>query len=99
MGIQTGGQRVTLSPKVVREVLWFLGDTNRGQEPGGFFSTLLLAVSRADVVNRAKLQNEYPEHVTALVIAQTTPWGLDWLRGLAQAAEREQLDLIGADRG
>lgn len=71
--------------EVARAVLWHFGDTNLGVEPGGFFSALIVAISRADQGNRDKLRASFPRHVIAVVAVQSEPWGLDWLRGLVKA--------------
>lgn len=71
--------------EVARAVLWHYGDTNLGIEPGGFFSALILAISRADPENRDRLRASFPQHVIAVEAVKTQPWGLDWLRGLVKA--------------
>ncbi|MBS1674452.1 MAG: hypothetical protein JSS74_10855 [Actinobacteria bacterium] len=93
--------RVVLSPTVVRHTLWYFGDRNLGEDGGSFVARLFQLIAVADMENRGKLSEHWPEHVSAFAVAATTPWGMDWLRGLAKAAEVDvdQLDMIGADRG
>lgn len=104
MGKQESGEmraRVLLSPTVVRQTLGYFGDGNLGEDGGHFVSRLFQLIAVADAENRGKLATLWPEHVEAFAVAATTPWGMDWLRGLAKAAEvgTDQLDMIGAVRG
>jgi hypothetical protein len=69
---------------VVREVLWHLGDTNLGQQPGSFFTALLVAADRADGWNRLKLTLVYPEYMYSLRAAREV--SIDVLRDRVKAA-------------
>jgi hypothetical protein len=86
-------QRPTISLGVAQAVLWHFGDTNLGVEPGGFWTAQLVAMTRADLTNRAQLALAFPEHVAAVAAVKDEPWGLDWLRGIAKA------DLDNRERG
>lgn len=85
--------RPVISLEVAQRVLYHFGDTNLGVEAGGFFSALLVAISRADLLNRARLAEAFPEDVAAVAAVKDQPWGLDWLRGIVKA------DLDARDRG
>ena len=85
--------RPTISHETAQRVLWAIGDTNLGVEPGGFFSALRVAIQRADLENRARLAVAFPEDVAAVAAVKEKPWGLDWLRGIVKA------DLDGRERG
>jgi|GEM_PF-2238533 len=85
--------RPVVALDVARHVLWHFGDTNLGQEPGGFMSALLVAISRADALNGARLAAGFPAHVAAVTAVKNEPWGLEWLRGIVKA------DLDRRERG
>jgi hypothetical protein len=89
----TTSDRPALTLPVVRHVLWHFGDQGLGQQPGHFVSRLLTLAASADPDNLDKLRNEWPEYITAFEAVRDTPWGLDWLRGIAKA------DLDHHDRG
>lgn len=63
----------------IRAVLWFFGDRINGWEPGSFIASLLVAISRADEDNRARLAGAYPELVEFVGIAQNVVGGMDQL--------------------
>lgn len=48
-----------LDEEAVRRILWFFGRPG-GREPGGFFSSLLEAMSKADQENFARIQIGFP---------------------------------------
>lgn len=95
----TDVRRVTLTPTVVRQTLYYFGDTNLGEDGGHFVTRLFALTAAADEDNRGKLATLWPEHVTAFNIAARMGWGLDYLRGLAKAHElhaENMLDMGGA---
>lgn len=85
--------RPVITLEVARQVLWHFGDTNLGVEPGGFWQAQLIAMTRADLSNLARLRVAFPEHVAAVTAVKNEPWGLDWLRSIVKA------DLDGRERG
>lgn len=85
--------RRVVSLDAARAVLWFFGDRNLGQEPGGFFSTLIHAITRADLENRGRLALGFPEIVAAVAAVKDEPWGLEWLRSIVKA------ELDGIEQG
>jgi hypothetical protein len=89
----TTSDRPALSLTVVRHVLWHFGDEVLGQQPGHFVSRLLTLAASADSDNLDRLRNEWPEYIAAFEAVRDTPWGLDWLRGIAKA------DLDHTERG
>jgi hypothetical protein len=74
-----------LPVKVVREVLWFTGDDILGQDPGGYMAAILIAMSRADSNNFAKLSLLYPDYGTAFRLSFKTSSGHELLRDRAKA--------------
>lgn len=85
---------MSLSPKVVRQTLHFFGDTNLGEDGGGFVTRLFQLIAVADEENRAKLADIFPEHVAAFVVAGTTPWGIEWLRALSKSMELGDVEAL-----
>lgn len=75
-----------VSPEVARAVLWHHGDYNNGVQPGRFVERLLLTMSAADVENRAKLREAYPDYMSAFLAVSQQTWGMDWLQRIARAA-------------
>jgi hypothetical protein len=70
---------------VVREVLWYYGDTDLGIEPDRFTVRLILLLEAADVAQLAKLAELYPELVAAFTAGHEA-WGIEWMRNKAKAA-------------
>lgn len=67
-----------------RHVLFVLdGDYERGTQPGGFTTDLIVLMSRADSENRAKLVRIFPALTACVEIYKTQAEGLDTLRGIA----------------
>ncbi|WP_336642288.1 hypothetical protein [Microbacterium sp. MMO-56] len=85
--------RPAITLEVAQHVLWHFGDTRLGLEPGDFWKAQLVAMTRADLQNRALLALAFPQHVAAVDAVKMQPWGLDWLRGIVKA------DLDGRERG
>lgn len=71
---------------VVRQVLWFFGDSSNGMQPGDFRNRLMLAVSGADQENREKLRQAFPELVGAMNEVQYEVGGLERLIAVSKAA-------------
>ena len=61
---------------------WHL--TGQGPEPGSFSKALVLAVQRADIMNRARLATQYPGLVAAYEMAVGSATGLDTLVVIAK---------------
>lgn len=72
-----------IDPETARNVLFYFGDREHGWEAGGFTSSLMSTIARADRVNRSKLSIVFPALVVAMAIAQECPNGLEELRKLA----------------
>jgi hypothetical protein len=66
--------------EVARHVLWHIGDTNLGQQPGMFTERLFLLASAADAENLAILEAAFPVYISTWRVVSREPWGLDWLR-------------------
>lgn len=64
--------------EAIRHVLWHIGDTELGQEPGSFTTHLLDAWARADLSNSASLASAFPDLGSAVTIAKI--FGRDVLR-------------------
>lgn len=74
----------TMPREVAQHVVFWFGDENLGVQPGGFVSTLLKLVAKADTENRDLLATVYPEYVAAWRAVSTQHWGLEWLRKVAR---------------
>lgn len=72
--------RPKISLESIRAVLWYFGDRELGQEPGGFVSRLLDAMAHADGDNLVKLANEYQELAFCVEQAKNAEDGMDWMR-------------------
>lgn len=75
-----------LDEEAVRRVLWFFGRPG-GREPGGFFTSLLEAMSKADQENLARLHVGFPADAFWMAVLKQRADGLT----LAVRA----LDLVG----
>ncbi len=95
MTIKIGGvaRPSGVTVEVAQAVLWHFGDTNLGCEAGGFITALMVAIQRADLVNRARLAAGFPEFVVAVAAVKDEAWGLEWLRGIVKA------ELDGREQG
>jgi len=69
-----------VTPVIARQVLWVFSDREHGQEPGGFFLSLLDAMCHADPENMARLELGFPGHTEAVLAAKYTTVGMDRLR-------------------
>jgi hypothetical protein len=65
----------------IRHVLWLFGELG-GMKPGDFTRMLLETVRRADILNRAKLANEFPTYVLLVEAMQLVPGTAARLREL-----------------
>lgn len=70
---------IEIAPEVARNVLWYFGDREHGWRPGGFTTTLLDAIGKADSANQERLALGYPEHVRAMKLAMYTDTGMEFL--------------------
>ncbi|MEQ6898979.1 hypothetical protein [Microbacterium sp. KR10-403] len=86
-------EKTTLSGDTVRQVLGYLGDTNLGEQPRAVVDRILKLAEVADPATLDKVATEWGELAYAWFVARRTPWGIDWLRGLAKA------ELDGAEAG
>lgn len=77
--------RLKTSVETIRSVLWYFGDRELGQEPGGFVSRLLDAMAHADGLNLVKLANEYQELAFCVEQAKNTDDGMEWMRSVVRA--------------
>lgn len=60
-----------------------LSHYNHGGHEGGSFTTALIAlIAKADLLNRAKLEQAFPDYVAAVELAANTPGGIDFLKDL-----------------
>lgn len=71
--------------EVVRQVLWHFGEVVLGEEPGGFFSALLVAMGRADAENFLKLSLVFEHYTNGFSAVARTDFGLELLRDRAKA--------------
>lgn len=67
---------------VARDVLGHFGEKG-GWHAGGFTEALLALISKADMHNKRRLAEGFPEHVTAMILAQETPNGIERLQKIA----------------
>lgn len=79
---------VTISPRVARHVTYkLIGDPHVGVDGGDFANALIVAITKADLENQAKLATVFPEYVAAVVTFQREPGGLDIIRERAREIE------------
>ena len=69
-----------------KHVLWYFGDRNLGEEPGGFVRRLIDAIAHADQGNREQLAAAFPGYVAAVQASQHEVWGVEWLRSIVKRA-------------
>jgi len=72
-------QTVTITPAAASAVLWFFKD-DVGRDPGHFTATLLEAFAHADLDNRARLVEAFPELGHAFLLAKSARDGIEQLR-------------------
>lgn len=84
--------RPRISLESIRAVLWYFGDRELGQEPGGFVSRLLDAMAHADGDNLVKLANEYQELAFCVEQAKQVSDGLEWMRSRVRAEREERFE-------
>lgn len=59
-----------------------------GRQGGGFVTSLLETMDRADSSNLARLINAFPEFATPFMLVKETPGGIETLEALANEIRR-----------
>lgn len=70
-----------ITKEIARDVLGHFGEEG-GWMPGGFTNALLVAIGKADTMNRGLLAQGFPGYVAAMNLAQHSYEGIDELKAL-----------------
>ena len=71
----------TITPETANHVLWHFG--RGGYQPGSFTQKLLELICAADLDNKAKLAQIFPEYVHCVLAMEYDPDGVAQLQGIA----------------
>lgn len=72
----------TIPAETANHVLWHFG--HGGYQPGTFTEKLLAALCAADMDNKAKLADAYPDYAAAVIAIEYDPDGVTNLQRIAR---------------